>query len=221
MVEPWLRAPQVIGMLAAGLVATTAAVGVLAVVTTPDALTAPIAGPLLPSTWTPTASPSPTVAPSTPSPTPSATPTAAPSPSPSPTPRPSPSPTVSPDLDGVLVSAASGRCLTVSGQTRVDIRDCDADRDQQWTLTQAGEVRDRGGACLAPWNGGVQPGTPVHVWPCTRDGRQLWRTGVSGALVDVRSGLCLDVYNGRTSSGTMVQLWYCGYHQANQTWSVT
>ncbi|MEV4613043.1 RICIN domain-containing protein [Kitasatospora sp. NPDC049258] len=179
---------------------------------TPDVRSAPVAAARLPQGALPSAASSPTVSAST-----TATTGATASPT-----RTAPAATTpATPATRALLGAASSRCLTLSGRSSVVIRDCDGGAGQQWTLTQAGEIRNREGVCLDPQNGGTRPGTPVHGQPCSGEADQKWQVGVGGALVGLRSGLCLDVYNGLTGNGTPVQLWPCFSHQSNQTWSLS
>jgi hypothetical protein len=126
--------------------------------------------------------------------------------------------------DPTLVSAASGRCLDVTGNvstagTTVDIWDCNNQSNQRWALTSAGELRTFGGTmCLDVDHSGTTPGTAVLIWTCNGQSNQKWSWGANGSLVGQQSGLCLDVNGGATANGTKAILWTCN-GQSNQRWT--
>jgi len=126
--------------------------------------------------------------------------------------------------DPTLVSAASGRCLDVTGNvatagTTVEIWDCNGQANQGWVLTAAGELRTYNGTmCLDVNNNGTAPGTAVIIWTCNGQTNQKWSWGSNGTLVGQQSGLCLDVNGGATANGTKTIIWTCN-GQTNQRWT--
>ena len=126
--------------------------------------------------------------------------------------------------DPALVSAASGRCLDVTGNvstagTAVDIWDCNNQSNQGWVLTSAGELRTFGSTmCLDVDHSGTTAGTAVLIWTCNGQTNQKWSWGTNGSLVGQQSGLCLDVNGGATANGTKAIIWTCN-GQSNQRWT--
>jgi hypothetical protein len=125
-----------------------------------------------------------------------------------------------------LVSAASGRCLDVKGNTdtlgtALDIWDCNGQNNQAFEFTAAGELRTMNGTrCVDAYNGRTAPGTPVIIWTCNGQNNQKWRHNSDGSLTGTQSGLCLDVNAAGTANGTAVILWTCN-GQSNQRWGTT
>lgn len=197
------------------MLAATVAVCVLAVVTAHGSRSAPAAAATRPPVAAaPAATPSARPAPPSPAePTSTATARA------TPTPTAPPPPSATTPSSVTVRGASSGRCLTVRNLTDVEIRDCDGDRTQQWTLTAAGELRDADDACLVPRNTSGRPSAVVHLRPCVGDADQTWAAGPNGAVVGVRSGLCLDAFQGRTGNGTPVLLRPCT-QQPTQRWTI-
>jgi hypothetical protein len=125
-----------------------------------------------------------------------------------------------------LVSAASGRCLDVKGNTdtagnTLQIWDCDGQTNQAFEFTSAGELRTMSGTrCVDASNRGTTPGTPVIIWTCNGQTNQTWRQNSDGSVTGVQSGLCLDVNGAGTANGTAVILWTCN-GQSNQKWTTS
>jgi len=128
-----------------------------------------------------------------------------------------------------LVGASSSRCLDVNGAsttlgTQVDIWDCNAGSNQEWTPTAAGELRVYGGSmCLDAYNGQTTSGTKVELWSCNGGANQQWQLNPDGTITGVQSGLCLDVTGGNVPAGNVngvaAELWSCN-GGANQQWTV-
>ncbi|MGI5161818.1 non-reducing end alpha-L-arabinofuranosidase family hydrolase [Microbispora sp. CA-102843] len=123
-----------------------------------------------------------------------------------------------------LVSAASGRCLDVAGNTdalgtSLQIWDCSGQANQAFEFTSAGELRTFGGTrCVDAYGQGTSPGTKVVIWSCNGQANQKWQQNADGSIRGTQSGLCLDVTGLGTANGTLVQLWTCN-GQSNQKWS--
>ncbi|MGP3968339.1 glycosyl hydrolase [Streptomyces sp. 6N223] len=123
-----------------------------------------------------------------------------------------------------LVSAASGRCLDVVGNsqtpgTEVGIHDCNGQANQQWEFV-SGSLRTFGGTrCLDAENGGTAAGTRLVIWNCNGQANQRFTLRGDGSILGEQSGLCVDVAGGATANGTRVALWNCNL-QANQRWTV-
>ncbi|WP_256863168.1 non-reducing end alpha-L-arabinofuranosidase family hydrolase [Microbispora sp. GKU 823] len=124
-----------------------------------------------------------------------------------------------------LVSAASGRCLDVAGNTdalgtSLQIWDCSGQANQAFEFTSAGELRTFGGTrCVDAYGQGTSNGTKVVIWSCNGQANQKWQQNADGSIRGVQSGLCLDVTGMGTANGTAVQLWACN-GQSNQKWSI-
>ncbi|MCK2220411.1 lectin [Actinomadura sp. ATCC 31491] len=123
-----------------------------------------------------------------------------------------------------LVSAASGRCLDVAGNTdtagaALQIWDCNGQANQGFEFTSAGELRVFGGTrCVDAYGGQTAPGTKVIIWSCNGQANQKWRQNSDGSVTGGQSGLCLDVNQAATTNGTAVILWTCN-GQSNQRWT--
>jgi hypothetical protein len=135
----------------------------------------------------------------------------------------SPSPTPSPT--SAIRSAASGRCLDVSGASQANgaqaqIWDCNGQSNQQWTPTSSGELRVYGSKCLDVNGAATADGTAVIVWDCNGQNNQQWRLNADGTITAVGAGKCLDISGSGTTNGTKVQIWTC-HGGANQQWTRT
>ena len=122
-----------------------------------------------------------------------------------------------------IVGTQSARCLEVAGQsqnngTDVQLWDCNAAANQQWTSTSAGELRVYGGKCLDAEGGATAPGTRAIIWDCHGGSNQKWNINSNGTITNAQSGLCLDASDNRTANGTKVVLWTCN-GGANQRWT--
>ncbi|SDK00305.1 Polysaccharide lyase [Lentzea albidocapillata subsp. violacea] len=126
-----------------------------------------------------------------------------------------------------LVSAASGRCLTVEGASttagaRAIVYSCNGGANQRWTVTAAEELRVYDGTsvrCLDANQNGTTPGTRVQIWSCNGTAAQKWAWNANGTFTGRGSNLCLDVSGGGASpNGTPIVLWTCKFGAANQFW---
>jgi hypothetical protein len=123
-----------------------------------------------------------------------------------------------------LVSAASNRCLDVTGNvttngTQIQIWDCNNQPNQGWVLTTAGELRTfNESKCLDVPGGATTTGTILTIWDCNGGANQRFTRTGDGSIRSTQSGLCLDVTGNATANGTRVQLWNCN-GQPNQRWS--
>lgn len=129
-----------------------------------------------------------------------------------------------PPADGSTIKgAASGRCLDVPGTsttdgTQLQLWDCNGGTNQQWTYTDAGELRVDGDKCLDA--GGTGNGTKVQIYSCWGGDNQKWRLNSDGSIAGVQSGLCLDAVGNGTANGTLIQLYSCS-NGSNQRWTRT
>ncbi|MFC8430421.1 endo-1,4-beta-xylanase [Streptomyces sp. NPDC057253] len=124
---------------------------------------------------------------------------------------------------GQIKGVGSGRCLDVPNAgttdgTQVQLWDCNSATNQQWTLTDAGELRVYGTKCLDA--GGTGNGTRVQIYSCWGGDNQKWRLNSDGSIVGVQSGLCLDAVGAATANGTLIQLYSCS-SGSNQRWTRT
>ncbi|MEU4981829.1 endo-1,4-beta-xylanase [Streptomyces sp. NPDC021969] len=124
---------------------------------------------------------------------------------------------------GQIKGVGSGRCLDVpdastTDGTQLQLWDCHSGTNQQWTYTDAGELRVYGDKCLDA--AGTGNGTKVQIYGCWGGDNQKWRLGSDGSIVGVQSGLCLDAVGGGTANGTQIQLYSCS-NGSNQRWTRT
>ncbi|MFE3032180.1 endo-1,4-beta-xylanase [Streptomyces canus] len=124
---------------------------------------------------------------------------------------------------GQIKGVGSGRCLDVPNAsttdgTQVQLWDCNSATNQQWTLTDAGELRVYGTKCLDA--AGTGNGTRVQIYSCWGGDNQKWRLNSDGSIVGVQSGLCLDAVGAGTANGTLIQLYSCS-NGSNQHWTRT
>ncbi|WP_051393627.1 RICIN domain-containing protein [Glycomyces arizonensis] len=125
---------------------------------------------------------------------------------------------------GRLIGAGSGRCLDVpeastQNGTQLAIWDCHGGVNQQWTYTDAGELRVYGSKCLDAENNGTTDGTAAIIWDCHGGTNQQWTLNTDGTITSVQSGLCLDVEGYGTANGSPVHLWTC-HGGTNQQWNL-
>jgi endo-1,4-beta-xylanase len=129
-----------------------------------------------------------------------------------------------PPADGeTLKGVGSGRCLDVPSSsttdgTQVQLWDCHNGTNQQWTHTDAGELRVYGNKCLDA--AGTGNGAKVQIYSCWGGDNQKWRLNSDGSVVGVQSGLCLDAAGNGTANGTLIQLYSCS-NGSNQRWTRT
>jgi len=136
-------------------------------------------------------------------------------------------PTTGGGTTGELRAEAAGKCLDVPGVTtapgtQLQIWGCWGGANQQWTLTEAGELTVYAGGdrrCLDAYNGGTANGTAAVVWNCNGGANQRWNLNADGTVTSAQSGLCLDVSGYATSDGAKVHLWTC-HGGSNQQWNL-
>ncbi|MFF5158186.1 endo-1,4-beta-xylanase [Streptomyces sp. NPDC000348] len=132
--------------------------------------------------------------------------------------------TTPPPTDGGQIKGVgSGRCLDVPNAgttdgTQVQLWDCHSNSNQQWTYTDAGELRVYGNKCLDA--AGTGNGAKVQIYSCWGGDNQKWRLNSDGSIVGVQSGLCLDAAGAGTANGTLIQLYSCS-NGSNQRWTRT
>jgi len=131
--------------------------------------------------------------------------------------------TTPPSDAGTIKGVGSGRCLDVPGTgagdgTQLQLWDCHGGTNQQWTYTDAGELRVNGSKCLDA--AGTGNGSKVQIYSCWGGDNQKWRLNSDGSIVGVQSGLCLDAVSGGTANGTLIQLYSCS-NGSNQRWTRT
>ncbi|MFF9280440.1 endo-1,4-beta-xylanase [Streptomyces griseosporeus] len=126
-----------------------------------------------------------------------------------------------PTTGGQIKGVGSGRCLDVPNAsttdgTQVQLWDCNGATNQQWTLSDAGELKVYGNKCLDA--AGTGNGTKVQIYSCWGGDNQKWRLNSDGSIVGVQSGLCLDAVGAGTANGTQIQLYSCS-GGSNQRWT--
>ncbi|MEW1776451.1 endo-1,4-beta-xylanase [Streptomyces sp. NPDC086777] len=131
--------------------------------------------------------------------------------------------TTPPADGGQIKGVGSGRCLDVPGAgttdgTQLQLWDCHSGSNQQWTYTDAGELKVYGNKCLDA--AGTGNGSKVQIYSCWGGDNQKWRLNSDGSIVGVQSGLCLDAVSGGTANGTLIQLYSCS-NGNNQRWTRT
>ncbi|MGW1914596.1 endo-1,4-beta-xylanase [Streptomyces sp. NPDC002076] len=131
--------------------------------------------------------------------------------------------TTPPADGGQIKGVGSGRCLDVPGAgttdgTQLQLWDCHSGTNQQWTYTDADELRVYGNKCLDA--AGTGNGSKVQIYSCWGGDNQKWRLNSDGSIVGVQSGLCLDAVSGGTANGTLIQLYSCS-NGNNQRWTRT
>jgi hypothetical protein len=121
-----------------------------------------------------------------------------------------------------IVSAASGRCISVSAHTAKDgsalqIYDCQGARWQKWTFEPDGSVRSMGMCMDVAW-GSSDNGTTIQLARCHGGPAQTFDLNGAGDLVNTGADKCVDVTDKKTANGTRLQLWQCA-GTSNQKWS--
>jgi glucose/arabinose dehydrogenase len=124
-----------------------------------------------------------------------------------------------------LVSNPTGLCLDVKGndptpRTLVQLWTCNSQRNQQWELTPAGELRAFDGTrCLDVRGARTAPQSVVQSTTCNGGANQKWTFKSDGTIVGVASGLCLTVMGAGRSAGTGIDIWPCE-GAPHQKWTV-
>ncbi|MFJ9174026.1 endo-1,4-beta-xylanase [Streptomyces sp. NPDC102360] len=129
--------------------------------------------------------------------------------------------TTPPSGSGQIKGVASGRCVdmpSTTDGTQLQLWDCSNGTNQQWTYTDAGEIKGSGNKCLDA--GGSGNGAKVQIYSCWGADNQKWRLNSDGSIVGVQSGLCLDAVSAGTANGTLIQLYTCS-NGSNQRWTRT
>ncbi|TDD87373.1 1,4-beta-xylanase [Actinomadura darangshiensis] len=119
---------------------------------------------------------------------------------------------------GTIKGDGSGRCLDVPSAsttdgTQVQLWDCNDAANQQWSYTDAGELRVYGDKCLDA--AGTGNGAKVQIYSCWGGDNQKWRLNSDGSIAGVQSGLCLDAAG--SGNGALIQLYSC-WNGGNQRW---
>ncbi len=122
-----------------------------------------------------------------------------------------------------LISAASGRCLDVSGRSTapgaaLQIYTCNGQDNQAFNFTAASELQVYGTMCVEAANGQTTGGARLVINTCNGLARQKWTKNANGTIVNQQSGLCMDVQGQQTANNTPVIQWQCN-GQSNQRWS--
>ncbi|MEW2420401.1 endo-1,4-beta-xylanase [Streptomyces nigra] len=122
---------------------------------------------------------------------------------------------------GQIKGVASGRCLDVPNAsttdgTGVQLYDCHSNSNQQWAVTDSGEIRVYGNKCLDA--AGTGNGASVQIYSCWGGDNQKWRLNSDGSIVGVQSGRCLDAVG--SGNGARIQLYACS-GGSNQRWTRT
>lgn len=95
---------------------------------------------------------------------------------------------------GSLVSAASGQCLDVRGNTSqsktpVQQWGCTPSPNQRWQWLPTGEILGIERTCLDVRDASSAPGAPVQIYECTRHEAQRWRLSSMRIVASTRSCL--------------------------------
>ena len=122
---------------------------------------------------------------------------------------------------GVIKGVGSGRCVddpssSTTDGTQLQLWDCSANANQQWTYTSANELRVLGSKCLDA--GGTSNGVKAQIYSCSGNDNQKWTIDSDGSIRGVQSGLCLDAVGMGTANGTQLQMYSCT-GGSNQTWT--
>ena len=138
-----------------------------------------------------------------------------------------PTGTASASPDQPIISHHDGRCLDVDisspvrNGTRVQVWDCNGQRNQRWTYFSDRTIRSSyDGRCLdldvgAP----VGNGTRIQVWDCNGWSNQQWFLWTNEPpILSAFQFMCLDEdISSPTHNGTRVQAWQCNTWP-NQRW---
>ncbi len=118
-----------------------------------------------------------------------------------------------------FVSIVNHKCLDVEGNDNSDganliMWDCHGEDNQQWTLSESGEViSELNGKCLDATSSGN-----VVLWRCHGMDNQKWYvSSYYGQMTTDNGNLCLDIADMNLSSGANVIAWPCN-DGLNQKW---
>jgi hypothetical protein len=160
-------------------------------------------------------------------------PTTTPTPTPTNMPRPTPTPTVtSLPTFPVRIRTAGDNCLDVpdgisEDGVLVQLYKCHSGKNQLWTLTSNGEIRDLGGnKCLEIRDSHARNGSLVQLYECNGNTNQQWIFTPSDEIrilgdkcLEARLGGWKDVETTSRLFGTPVELYQCNGGD-NQKWSL-
>lgn len=119
-----------------------------------------------------------------------------------------------------LIGAGSGRALDVAGtqwDAPVQIWDYWGGPNQQFTYTEAKELRVFGDMCVTPSGGVAKAGARLISWPCNGEAAQKWNVNADGTITDAANGLCLNVSGENTERDSPIGLWWCN-GKPNNLW---
>ncbi|MFJ7160020.1 trypsin-like serine protease [Streptomyces sp. NPDC101118] len=119
-----------------------------------------------------------------------------------------------------LIGAGSNRALDVAGpawDAPVQIWDAWGGPNQQFTYTDAKELRVFGDMCVTPSGGVAKAGARLISWPCNGEAAQKWNVNADGTITDAANGLCLNVNGEKTENASPIGLWWCN-GRPNNLW---
>lgn len=107
----------------------------------------------------------------------------------------------------------AGTSLTPSNGTRVELKGCDSDNDQQTVYFVQPKEFDFnyahiGNKCLDVRGSGKDDGTPVQLWDCNSSPAQQWKFRTNGMIGNTNSGKCLTTPF--TDAGAQLVIETCG-----------
>ncbi|WP_051794762.1 ricin-type beta-trefoil lectin domain protein [Streptomyces sp. NRRL S-87] len=125
---------------------------------------------------------------------------------------------------GAIRGTGSGRCLDVPGAatdngTGLIIWDCNRGANQQWTYTEADELRVYGSKCLDA-TAGSAAGARLVIRDCNGSLTQKWTMDAQHVITSQANDLVVDVGGEATAGGSAVGLWYRN-DKPNQYWNHT
>ena len=102
----------------------------------------------------------------------------------------------------------------------IQLWSCNTHPEQEWTLTNAGQLQNAGtNMCLdANSNDFPKNGDSIQLWSCNTHPEQEWTLTNAGQLQNAGTNMCLDANsNDFPKNGDKIQLWSCNTHP-EQEW---
>ncbi|MBO6826489.1 MAG: ricin-type beta-trefoil lectin domain protein [Sneathiella sp.] len=126
--------------------------------------------------------------------------------------------------NSLIKGVGSGRCIDIPGNSKdnsvqATIWDCHKGSNQQFNLTDRGEIRVRhSGKCLDVAGANKKNGAAVQQFECNGTDAQRWIVTAVGNIKSKLNGKCIDVKGRGTENGSVLQMWDC-HRGDNQTWT--
>jgi hypothetical protein len=125
--------------------------------------------------------------------------------------------------DAGQIKGLADKCMDVADARNADgvpvnLSQCNSGANQDWQLTEQGQIKIFNDKCLDIRGGAPhpQPGTPVQIFACHGGPNQKWAMQQNGEVQGL-DNLCLDVQGALAQNGQPLQVYSC-HGGPNQLW---